>query len=390
MSSPLYNGFNPPDNYPSGGHAGLWYDRFFDAYDPNGAVPGAKLKWIKKITLSPLGGEKVGQFVMRQMELIDSLGGKSIVAKTDWHFVTGMGINHPVENGFAWHPTLGVPYLTGAAVKGLLRAWCEQWSSEFEKLDEDKKAEKLRDWFGPSFKELKDKTNKIEPAVGNLIFFDAIPTNPVQLQADVMTPHYDEWYEEGGGVPNPDGSNVPADWHNPVPVPFLAVAPGQSFLFSISARPGCNINLDSVLQELKDALEWLGAGAKTAVGYGRMTKDEADTKRLEGEYLHQKEILQKREEELLRQREIENLPPFERSIAKLLAEKHDPNMKDYVLLLKKLEENHWPDENDKKQVAEKIRGLMQAATVWKEKSIAKKPEKDSDYQNTLKVLKYLL
>ena len=35
--------------------------------------------------------------------------------------VTGMGNPHPLESGFTWHPTLGMPYLPGSAV-GLVRA----------------------------------------------------------------------------------------------------------------------------------------------------------------------------------------------------------------------------------------------------------------------------
>jgi CRISPR-associated protein Cmr6 len=37
-----------------------------------------------------------------------------------------------VENGFLWHPTLGVPYLPGAAVKGLVRAYVEHWDDRLD------------------------------------------------------------------------------------------------------------------------------------------------------------------------------------------------------------------------------------------------------------------
>ncbi|MDQ7005477.1 MAG: hypothetical protein Q9N67_11390 [Ghiorsea sp.] len=48
-------------------------------------------------------------FAKRQQLLLDTQGGVSMAMTTDWHFVTGMGNNHPIENGFAWHPSLGVP-----------------------------------------------------------------------------------------------------------------------------------------------------------------------------------------------------------------------------------------------------------------------------------------
>lgn len=391
MSAPLYRGFNPPGGYPDGGHAGLWYDRFFNKYDSNWVVPvGGKLEWIKTVTSSAraIGGEKVSQFATRRIALIDSLEGKNIVAKTDWRFVSGMGINHPVENGFAWHHTLGVPYLAGAAVKGLLRAWCEQWSSSFaQNLDNVKKADKLREWFGPSIEELLDKTIPAIPAAGNLIFFDAIPTKPVLLQEDVMTPHYGKWYEKGNEPPEADGSNVPADWHDPVPVFFLTVAPDQSFLFSVAARSGCGIDLVSVLEELISALEYLGAGAKTAAGYGRMVEDSEQLETLKDRIQKEKdkEAIRIAEEEAVRQ-----MTSFELELHKVIKENPDSNQKDYVTLLKALDSGRWTDSNIKKvQVAQEIKALMEGDKTWKEASSAKRPEKDRDYQLTLRVLKYL-
>jgi hypothetical protein len=55
-----------------------------------------------------------------------------------------------------------------------------------------------------------------------------------------------------------------------VPVPFLVVAPQQKFQFSVAKRPRSAIDLHEVVSELKNALASLGAGAKTAVGYGIM------------------------------------------------------------------------------------------------------------------------
>ena len=271
MLHPLYKDCAPCKQLDS--HAGLWFERFFNKYNPDWTVPkddSGKLAWIKEV-VGIVGGKAVDAAALRQRELIKALGGVHLVAKTDWHFATGLGNNHPVENGFAWHPTLGVPYLTGAAVKGLLRAWCEQWAG-FDAVT-------LRLWFGPSLDELKAKQT---PAAGALIFFDAIPTGPVKLKADVMTPHLGDWYEDGGDQKKQNGKVVPADWHSPNPVPFLVVDQGQSFQFSVAKRAtaaASPIQLDEVKKQLLDALQQLGAGAKTAVGYGRMRRDiQAETK----------------------------------------------------------------------------------------------------------------
>lgn len=241
-------------------HAGLWYDRFFNHYDKDWQVPKdekGKLAWVNTVTNSPVGDEAaLAQAVERQATICEAVSGEIRVLQSDWHFVTGMGNNHPVENGFAWHHTLGVPYLTGAAVKGMVRAWCEVWQ-DFDK-------DKIRHWFG----------GKGDEQAGELIFFDAIPAKPVQLKADIMTPHYGDWYAKGDAAPEANGSNVPADWHNPVPVPFLVVDKGQSFQFAVGKRIDSNINIEEVSKALTDALQWLGAGAKTAAGYGRFSEDE--------------------------------------------------------------------------------------------------------------------
>ncbi len=248
-------------------HAGLWYDRFFDRYDQDWNVPKdekGKLDWISTVTSNAVGSQsKLTAFAARQCQFVDSLGGKQIIMSTDWHFVTGLGNNHPVENGFAWHPTLGVPYLTGAAVKGMLRAWCEVWEEGFDD-------EKLRHWYGDT------------DQAGALIFFDAVPTSPVKLQADIMTPHYGKWYAEGATRPNqPD--TIPADWHDPNPVPFLVVDKDASFQFAVAkrnTRQAAGVDLGEVMDKLQDALRWIGAGAKTAAGYGRMQRDKGLEKRI--------------------------------------------------------------------------------------------------------------
>jgi hypothetical protein len=70
---------------------------------------------------------------------------------------------------------------------------------------------------------------------------------------------------------------TPHDAENPVPVFFLTVAPGARFHFSAVPLPGrdelwrtlgdWNLLLDAAFDH---AREWLGFGAKTAVGYGAM------------------------------------------------------------------------------------------------------------------------
>ena len=99
------------------------------------------------------------------------------------------------------------------------------------------------------------------------------------MGCDVMTPHMGKWYEKGDAIGNDNfGQVAPSDWHSPVPVPFLVVRKGVKFQWAIAPRQSGEPStaarrqeaVKRALQELKNALEWVGAGAKTAVGYGRL------------------------------------------------------------------------------------------------------------------------
>ena len=173
--------------------------------------------------------------------------------RTSGPFVTGMGLAHPLENGFLWHHTLGVPYLPGSSIKGMIRAWARVW------LEEEETAERL---FG------RDDRHAEGMAAGCLIVFDALPTGPVELMAEVITPHDGGWRIKDGVTP--------ADWLSPNPIPFLAVAPGAEFQFALAPRPAADAgDLATAYAYLEQALEWIGAGAKTAVGFGRFMTPEA-------------------------------------------------------------------------------------------------------------------
>lgn len=241
------------------GNAGLWYDKFFNGWNERfDSVPDeSKYTWVKAAAHLCGNPHVLSEHSDRLRQWVSMLQGHVLAFKTDGRFVTGLGREHPVENGFAWHHTLGTPYLPGSSVKGLLRAWAREQGT-------DNDIERI---FGPQ--------NRKAPAVGSVIFFDALPTRPVQLDADVMTPHYGLYYQDH------DANTPPADWHNPVPIPFLAVADAQPFVFAFAPRrphhPKDTQDCATVANCLGDALTWLGAGAKTAVGYGRFTLDSKAT-----------------------------------------------------------------------------------------------------------------
>jgi len=64
----------------------------------------------------------------RQSRLAQAQGANvlSLPAKATAPLTTGLGNEHPLENGFAFLNPYGVPYLPGSGVKGVLRRAAEQ------------------------------------------------------------------------------------------------------------------------------------------------------------------------------------------------------------------------------------------------------------------------
>lgn len=259
------------------GNAGLWYDKFCDRWKPDWtgfAGDSGKRDWIGQIAnigadnlLKRVGDSALTKEAVKRLEaLVKAQEGCSFRRMTGWRFVTGLGRNHPVENGFAWRHDLGTPYIAGSSLKGLARAYARDWAGLHD--------ETLKRIFGPK--------PEAGLAIGSVVFLDALPIEPVALDADVMTPHYGPWYQG-------ETNAVPADWHSPTPIPFLTVAPGQTFVFAVLPRNRSNQqdqeDCKRAANLLKEALETLGAGAKTAVGYGQFVEEKlpSDTQTLKAD-----------------------------------------------------------------------------------------------------------
>lgn len=270
MSLPLYREARDGKPELGDGNTGLWYDKFCNAWRVDFEKPGSygsqaewldKKKWIGTVENRRVGDEAhLTALETRLCRLTRRLGGATCRFTLDAPFVTGIGRPHPIENGMAWHHTLGVPFLPGSSVKGLIRAWAETWSSigrgDMERL------------FGKGIKKPGDDPSH----VGGVMLMDALPTAPLPLRAEIITPHYNPYVQ---------GGEVPGDWFDPVPIPLLAVERGATFRFAIAPRkrqigvepaqvdPDCA----RAMGLLTGALECLGAGAKTAVGFGRFVAD---------------------------------------------------------------------------------------------------------------------
>lgn len=310
---PLYKTDTPhPEALATGmaNHAnlGLYFGRFFNwtVFDiAHSDHKDAKTRFLNSFYRPKFGNEQqIKRLVTRQMLLNKAMPSVSVVAKSDWHWVTGMGNSHPLENGFTWHHTLSMPYLPASSVKGLLRAFCE--------INDMPKAQ-LRQWFGSESKtpEQCEQDNQ----AGELIFFDAIPCTKADILPDVMTPHSGDWLEAGG-----KGETAPADWHEPIPIGFIA-AKNVSLLFSVALASHSSLKpevLNEVKHKLTLALGFFGAGAKTSTGYGTMSVDEDGMKKVQSLLNDRLEQLEQQHEQREQQRLVQSLSENERIIHELM------------------------------------------------------------------------
>ena len=367
----------PPATRPATGHAGLWFDKYCDRWRVQGGSwtmrsekgddeHNPKLDWINTLTTGKVGtARRIDEYVCRLMRLVDRRGGRAAVFTTESRFVTGLGRSHPVENGFAWHPTLGTPYLPGSSVKGLVRAWAKR---DADPSPPRETTERLLGAYGTA---------------GGISFLDAIPIAPAQLEADVMTPHYAGWTE----------CDPPGDWRSPTPIPFLVTAAGTSFLFgAVPCRPVSDSDQNTVLCWLSSALAWLGSGAKTAVGYGRFERHDdkkaALMRRLREQDLKNEKRLRVEREARERESRLAALSATEREIEEVIDNRQDRTMPEIVAIMQAVESGRWAGAA-RLEAAEWLKSRMKKEKRWKEASRKRNPAKDRDYRNTLRIKAWL-
>lgn len=318
----------------------------------------------------------------RQQTLADALPDDCrfiMEARSTAPFATGLGLEHPIENGFAFLSPYGLPYLAGSGVKGVLR----------------RSAEELRDndiLSQPVIEALFGHENDDNARRGALTCWDvfAVPpkegTHKDSLVVEIMTPHFGDYYQNGG---------APHDAGKPNPIPFLAVPAGSQFCFIITCEPAL---LTDALQKsewkvlvgkiVEHAFDWLGFGAKTAVGYGAMEEDpraKADRERKQRE---SEDVAQRQQQEVARQQALLTMSPAERAIQEFLDARADKNQPELNALLGGLKKSQWSGDL-KIKIAGHVKTMMLASKKWREKSEKKKPEKDNDYQDTLKIMEWL-
>jgi len=324
-------------------------------------------------------------------------------------FTTGLGNEHPLENGFAFLNPYGLPYLPGSGVKGVLRQSARELASGEWGDARGWTAEKIhiighgRDEisFSPidALFGMEAVNGSNQHLRGALTFWDVIPQiKGDALAVDIMTPHQSHYYQQKHDRKAGD-STSPHDSGQPNPISFLTAPAGSGFTFFVT----CNLtHLAHLAPDLaanerwktvltaafEHAFEWLGCGAKTAVGYGAMAEDPAAIKRRDMEHKAKQEAERQRLAQQERQNKLLALSPAMRAAQEFLDARVDKNQPELSALLGGLKKGVWSGDV-KTEIAQHIKHLMIDSKKWKEKSEKKNPAKDNNHQDTLVVIKCL-
>jgi CRISPR-associated protein Cmr6 len=150
-----------------------------------------------------------------------------------------MIVNHSggvLENaGLCLHKFFNYPMIPGSALKGVARHYARQISANNDTIQRI---------FGNDTKD--------SDSSGSIVFLAAVPADKNwKLVLDILTPHKD-------------------DFHNPIPIPFIAVEKGADFQFALKKTSrATDTDLKIAAQWLKETLVENGVGGKTTSGYGR-------------------------------------------------------------------------------------------------------------------------
>ncbi|MFP7756008.1 type III-B CRISPR module RAMP protein Cmr6 [Thermodesulfobacteriota bacterium B35] len=150
--------------------------------------------------------------------------------------------------------------------------------------------------FCQALQEASDDGKALRKAIhwqGALRFWDVFPEID-RMEVDILNPHHKAYFE---------GKAKPVEVEAPKPVFFLAVPAGSRCAITCELCPRHDdvplpSNLDDLLTAAIDhTLEWVGIGAKTAVGYGAGAQDPEAAEREERKRREFEERLEREREE---------------------------------------------------------------------------------------------
>lgn len=168
-----------------------------------------------------------------------------------WRVVVGHGEDSVQDNSLTLHQIYGIPLWPAGGLKGAAAAQGRADTGDAT----------LRRVFGSP----RPNAPEHEACQGSVVVFDALPVLRPTVVVDVLTPHVKPYYDQVNS--DKPVTTPPAEYHNPVPVFFLAVEK-TAFRTVLVGPPD---DVDIVAELIRDAADDLGVGAKTSAGYGYCT-----------------------------------------------------------------------------------------------------------------------
>lgn len=206
--------------------------------------------------------EKVAVRRQAALRALSADGSASVVTVTAvpmTALVTGTGAGGIRNVGIELHGTYGWPVLSGTTLKGVAHA--------FARDEAGMSGEEMAAIFGAPPSEDGDPAR-----AGAVAFLDALPgPDGVTVAEHVLTPHtrgYRLDPEVDGEESADAGAVPPAEYINPVPVPFLVLSGGSFLIHLVGPEP--EVNQAAAL--FRQAVREIGLGAKTTSGYGYLTE----------------------------------------------------------------------------------------------------------------------
>lgn len=245
-------------------HPGLALDKYVTSWDEHSHETGKLSEKVQKdailkvVQLTKCAPESLGlDFIAlkeRRGAVFNALGASGFKCLNTGPLTLHLARASALENaGVCLHHVYGFTYLPGSGLKGMARAYAETiWLPG--QPDRQEAGRRIREVFG-------NPPGNSEAQAGMVVFHDAWPDEWPRLRTDILNSHHAKYYQ---------GEDYPGDWEEPIPVYFLSLAPGTLFSFALSPRQArCEaLALDLAKQWLLGGLCHLGAGAKTASGYG--------------------------------------------------------------------------------------------------------------------------
>ncbi len=228
----------------------------------------------------------LGQLAARQEEAIQACAQAWPLGSQEMRLASAFtcGLSQPttLENGMTLLRPYGIPFVPGTSWKGACRSWLAEILADDLNISEKCAADVLRKsgvagLLGEPGRDDGDDAG----GAARIRCFDALPTY-ASVRVAVTTPHHQRWYSS---------LEPPAGFENPIPVPFLVVAPASAFVFRFAVDSTASIPLglaneteklrrwgiselgkvDGFLRDLvKSTGLYRGFGSRSSRGHGRM------------------------------------------------------------------------------------------------------------------------